>query len=800
MDIMGKERIIPFVWMNKETKQELLEMLLHIKDLGIQSLMLESRVHAHFCQTKWFEEVDVVMDFAQKNGMSVYLLDDRSYPSGCANGVFAQLYPEYAARFLIAQRTDVYGPQKNAKFIFELDGDSDERLVGAFLCKRSDRNSYSEIQDVTDNIHGDFLYLDLPDGEWSVIYLIDTTNYAERSYYVDMLSEKSVEKFIETVYEPHYQRYKEHFGKTFKGFFSDEPRFANGRYLSSINYKGKIRSVMGEFGTAYPWSKQVENSFKGKSDILGLWFDIGEKTPAIRCEYMELITDIMSENFSGRIADWCNQRNVSYMGHIIEDNGNHASLGCSLGHYYKSQKRMNMASVDIVLHQIKPYDNDIPHFGSIAGGYGYPAFFNYTLLKLASSCARLDKEKQGRALCEIFGAYGWGESTQDMLYLVNLCIAQGINHFIPHAFSHDFGATDCPPHFYAGGKYGTYTHHKLLFSYMNALSEEFDGGDAEINYAVLYHAQAEWSGNKYEPCDDLIKLLADHGVGVDIIDFSHLQTAVNSADGVQIHGRKYKKLVCPYFQGLPKRYEEILEKLQENVVYAKENNANILKEIFGEDVPTRQTALHRLTYVKNGEKYEFVFNGSGQEVVLKNTKGYRCAVNRLRGYAVELGQELILQRGEAVVLRNDSGGLPIVFEGEKVGEIDEFSVDIKSYDENTFNRYKDCVGVDFDINSFQEKPSFTGLIKYRITTDLTGVDYLEIEYDADGFWVESEKGKTPSIGGKCRYLLSEAEKKSGRVEIVLMNSFAYLFKDRLSKFNFIAPTRLYKVALYKQEK
>ena len=577
---MEQERIIPFVWMNKETKQELLSSLCHIRDIGIRSLMLESRVHAHFCQDKWFEGMDVVMDFAQKNGISVYLLDDRSYPSGCANGVFERLYPDYAARFLIAKRVDVYGPQKNAKFIFELDVASNERLVGAFLCKRNGINSYSDIREVTENIHGDFLYLDVPDGEWSIIYLIDTTNYAERNYYIDMLSGKSVDKFIETVYEPHYQRYKAQFGKTFKGFFSDEPRFANGRYLTSLNYKEKIRSLMGEFGTAYPWSAQVENSFNDKTDILGLWFDIGEKTSEIRCGYMELITDIMSENFSGKLADWCNRRNVSYAGHIIEDNGNHASLGCSLGHYYKSQKRMNAASVDIVLHQIKPYDNDIPHFGSIAGGYGYPAFFNYTLLKLASSCARLDKEKQGRALCEIFGAYGWGESINDMLYLVNLCIAQGINRFIPHAFAHDFGREDCPPHFYAGGKYGMYDQHELLFGYMDTLAKDFDGGEAQIEYAVLYHAQAEWSGKKYEPCDNLVKLLADHGVGVDIVDFSYLEKAVSQADGIKISGRKYKKIICPYFESLPISYQKILDGFQANVIYATENNANILKEVF----------------------------------------------------------------------------------------------------------------------------------------------------------------------------------------------------------------------------
>ena len=42
-----------------------------------------------------------------------------------------------------------------------------------------------------------------------------------------MIDPESVDVLIEAVYEPHYQRYKEHFGKTFAGFFSDEPCFGN---------------------------------------------------------------------------------------------------------------------------------------------------------------------------------------------------------------------------------------------------------------------------------------------------------------------------------------------------------------------------------------------------------------------------------------------------------------------------------------------------------------------------------------------------------------------------------------------
>lgn len=60
--------------------------------------------------------------------------------------------------------------------------------------------------------------------------------------------------------------------------------------------------------------------------------------------------------------------------------------------------------------------------------------------------------KKGRALCEVFGAYGWAEGLKLMKWLLDHMLVNGINYFVPHAFSmKDFPDPDCPPHFYARG-------------------------------------------------------------------------------------------------------------------------------------------------------------------------------------------------------------------------------------------------------------------------------------------------------------------------------------------------------------
>ena len=77
-------------------------------------------------------------------------------------------------------------------------------------------------------------------------------------------------------------------------------------------------------------------------------------------------------------------------------------------------------------------------------------------------------------------------------------------------------------------------------------------------------------------------------------------------------------------------------------------------------------------------------------------------------------------------------------------------------------------------------------------------DKIEIDYDADGMLLIIGENQYASIGGKFGCFLTEMDKLEGKVEILLLNSFAYHFKDRCSEYNFIAPTKLNRVTLYKK--
>lgn len=117
---------------------------------------------------------------------------------------------------------------------------------------------------------------------------------SKASDYISLLEKESVKILIDTVYEPHYRRYKDDFGETFAGFFSDEPGFYN---LSGQPYElGKIGDLM-----PLPWTDRLRDQLcpdKGnKTKLVGLFHNCGGTEREIRFSYMDMITRMYENNF-----------------------------------------------------------------------------------------------------------------------------------------------------------------------------------------------------------------------------------------------------------------------------------------------------------------------------------------------------------------------------------------------------------------------------------------------------------------------------------------------------------------------
>ncbi len=585
----GGNYIFPFLWLHGEEEEILRDYMRAIDENNIKAVCVESRPHPDYCGPKWWEDMDIIVEEARKRSMKVWILDDSHFPTGFANGAMAE-QPDERCRQSICCRIydctglkelhiarecilhpDAFQPSQLEMHIGEKYNRrfDDDRLLGLFAVRRDiDNRRFSEAAcqiDLMAHIKDGELNWDVPEGEWKVYTLHLSRNMGYHRNYINMMDRASCRILIDAVYEPHYEHYKGEFGKTIAGFFSDEPELGNGHM-----YENGIL-----FGTAadFPWSEELEERLR---DVLGreyitklalLWEeDADHKEKArVRYAYMDAVTSLVETNFSRQLGDWCRAHGVQYIGHLIEDNNQHARTGSSLGHYYRGLAGQDMAGIDDIGGQVLPQGEDLNlNNGPFSTRVG--EFYHYMLGKLGSSAAAIEPLKQGNSMCEIFGAYGWSEGLRLEKYLLDHFLVRGINHYVPHAYSaKEYPDPDCPPHFYANGNNPQHRHFGRLMAYANRVCELISGGRHVAPVAVLYHGEGEWTGT----CMFSHKvghLLADAQIDYDYIpqdvfaDPAGFKT-ITAQGMLKVNTQEYKAVIVPAMQYVTEAFAAYVHEL-----------------------------------------------------------------------------------------------------------------------------------------------------------------------------------------------------------------------------------------------
>lgn len=569
-----KSYLCPLFWQHHEEEAVLREELQRMKENGIGGFIVEARPHPDYLEENWWKDLTILLDEAKKLDMEMWIFDDGDYPSGKANGLLVKKYPELTKRYMAVQSIDALGPAKSRSVLIDVWLRPEEELLCVLAGKRidhKDRFDGDTLIDLSDYVKNGILYWDIPEGEWRIFVIKITKNGGEEwtKDYLNPCDPEGTRAYLDLIYEEHYRHFKDEFGKTIKGFFTDEPRFGNCQ-----GYDKNIGSDM-----VLPWSKTLlaELSDYGMGDMKrylpALWFDCGEKTPDVRYAYMDTVSRRFQKYFVGQLGDWCRAHQVRLIGHVVEENGAHARLGYGSGHYFRSMDGMDTAGIDVV-------NNIYP--GKTEGNF-WTAFNNYDttfnhwgLSKMASSSANLDAKKQGNSICEAFGAYGWSEGLKAMKWITDAMCVRGINHIVPHAFSPaKFPDPDCPPHFYARGLNPQFRAFHQWSAYTNRVCDRISGGKHIAPAAVLYHAEAEWGG-KYQPFEEVVKLLMQNQIDCEVVWSDILTDREKSSmkDGMlQINSESFRVLVVPYAEYLPHGLTERLRELAEEglpVIFLKD--------------------------------------------------------------------------------------------------------------------------------------------------------------------------------------------------------------------------------------
>ena len=584
MDIHS--HILPFLWVHGEDEATYRKMVGVIYDANIRAFCVEARPHKNFCKEQWWEDMTIILDEAEKRRMQVWILDDKHFPTGYANGMAEEAPLKLRRQGLLHKRFPVKGGKvhidlaKHAhppmlksqmylitdilnKNLTKPNRFSDDMLLGAAAIRLDRKDAPIDLKA---RITKGVLDWTAPEGQWEIHLCYLSRNIGTHRSYINMMDRESCRIQIDAVYEPHYQHFGDKFGTVIAGFFSDEPELGNNSMYKMYNLLGTEQDL--------PWSRELESALRerlgdGYAALLPLlWSNHCDPhlTAKVRYAFMDSVSHLVEEDFSHQIGAWCRAHGVEYIGHVVEDNNQHARTGTSLGHYFRGLKWQSMAGIDDIGGQVEPGGED-KEKKNILGYKDDGEFYQYSLAKLGSSLGALNPNMQGRAMCEIFGNYGWKEGVRLEKYLLDHFMVRGINYFVPHAFTCSaYPEKDCPPHFYAQGNNPQYRYFGELMKYADRVTKLISGGKAAAPVAILYHAEAEWCGKSMlmqKPARVLQDNQIDfHFVPADVFaERDFYKTEIS--DALTVNGHRHEALVIPYAQFITEETAEAVCELTE---------------------------------------------------------------------------------------------------------------------------------------------------------------------------------------------------------------------------------------------
>ena len=512
----ARELTGPLFWLHGDESPDLLQQYIaKVAEGGNGSFTAESRPHNDWLGEGWYRDLGICLEAAKRHGLKMWIFDERWWPSGEVGGKVPE---QYGSKWLEATATEIEGPT-----VFTTEDFAGPHFVAALAGQETaDGFDGASLIDLADHIHDGKLTWNVPPGSWKVLKFTWTARQHGGRYLVDGASADAVDWYINTVYQPHYDRFKDEFGKTIAGFFYDEPE------------------TRGDWGTEL--SKIFAERGIDRKHALTAWkFKLaGEEHAAARYQYQDAFAEAWGRTLYGGITRWCEAHNVTSIGHFLEHGNEYIHSGVCAGNMFPLQKYSHMGGIDAVFRQFawgQREVNDVP---------------SWQTPKIGSSITHAYGKGDDVTMVEIYGARGQDISYPEMKWWADHMHVSGVNFLIPHSFNprapYD---TDCPPYFYNGGYEPRWPLYRVLADYTSRLSVMLTGGRHVCPAAFLFLGGSAHVGQHVLP-HQLSEALQDALYDCDWLPYDVFENDMR-IDGreLRLHDESYKFLILPAAEVIP---------------------------------------------------------------------------------------------------------------------------------------------------------------------------------------------------------------------------------------------------------
>ena len=530
-------------WNDQMEKPEMSRQMRLMKEAGVDEFVLHPRLglRVKYLTDEWFDLVGFTLAEAKKLGMKVWLYDELNWPSGFAGGRVLEQYPQGRARHIVM--THIKGSDLLSNpWLMSPEGD----LLVALLVSPDGK----EVRDVTDQVYYYQYHIDPPTPEWSlyvIVQRLDKRNHPLAvPYMTDSLDPKVTDVFLNVTHEQYYRRFKDDFGTTILGFFTDEP----GLYYNLWNQQpGSV-----------PWTAgfleffEQRNGYDLKFRLPWLW----ENHPLAaqtRRDFWQSISDRFVEAFFAPQRRWCESRGIQFFGHLEWEEHLSTHIQYS-GNLFRNMRQLHMAGVDRI-------DLD---FHKLTEKYG--------------SSVQHTTEGMTRTMSESFAICGWDVSLSRLRKIIDWQFIRGVNFLCPHAFFYslrDFRKFESPPSHFFQNTFWPYFG--KLSDYTKRLSYLLRSGTFEAPIAFYYPLAA--AQGRYNPAqipeakdidmvrmkwsnlqelEQLLQSTADAIEAIqsdfDFVDDDALAAARWESSGIDVVNQHYRAMVVIDWNTMPKATQQ----------------------------------------------------------------------------------------------------------------------------------------------------------------------------------------------------------------------------------------------------
>ncbi|MCR4415506.1 MAG: glycosyl hydrolase [Thermoguttaceae bacterium] len=464
---------MPFWFWNDDLEnREIARQMAEFRRHGVYGFVIHARIglprEVEYMGPRWLAHVRFAVEEAARTGMKVCLYDEGMYPSGSAHGAVVRSNPAFAAQGLAMHVTEATGPAEltlpapaRGKHVLTLaarpKGDRGVDLGGARLVRQPGKVRVSE-------------------GRWRVMTFVqEPTGGRIRGVHpgedggpgaplaADLLNPDAMRAFLRFAYDPYYETLKDHFGTTALAMFTDEP---------SLSGRGGRPELQ-------PWTQGLPEFFEARRGypllpvLPALFCDAGPRTRAIREDFHLTLTERLDETYYRPLSEWCQERGIALTGHPAGSD----EIG--------PLRRFQIPGQDMVWRWL------LPNSPTALEGP------NSTVGKCSSSVARHDGRR--RNANEIYGAYGWHLTMDEMKWLADWLMVRGVNLLYPHAFYYsirDERVHERPPDL--GMHNAWWPHYRLFADYTSRVCRLLADSRQECDVAVLsVHNRLPWRAAKW---------------------------------------------------------------------------------------------------------------------------------------------------------------------------------------------------------------------------------------------------------------------------------------------------------------